>query len=112
MAVFDRLEERCMDVVAKLFGDTATWVHSQTNVTLTALVCFKDATRKQGEGFEDIYPTMEYKRSEFPGLFDRVKDSKNKEYVTIKGHKYGIKIPTSKYDGDTIILKLNPDVTQ
>ena len=110
---FDLLESNVMDVVETIFGETCTWQPSTGGPLQTETVLFKDKTKPQGVGgndFPELYPTIEFKRSQFPTLKALVDDTKKRERVTIRGVVYGVRTVTTKYDGDTVVAQIDPKI--
>ena len=107
---FDLLEKSMMDVVTNQFGYSASWTPSGGGPAQVALVLLNAPTKKQqvqAMNFEgDVNYSMEYRDGIFPGLIDSVRNTRNKEQVTIDGALYNCRFVKAKYEGKTNVITL------
>lgn len=117
MNIFDSLKTKAFDVITRVMGYDAAWTSSESEVSLTAEIGFKDPSEKQelsgvGEFYPD-QPFMEYRKGFFPGLKEAV-DRGLTEFVLITQRNdpssivgyFAVAEVRTKYDGDTFVARL------
>jgi hypothetical protein len=107
--IFDRLEEQAFDVVTKTMGYVATW-QPATGALQTAEVLYYNPDEKQNFSqvdFEPQVPYMEYRKGFFEGLKEAI-DNKEVAVVTINNQSFDVLDVNTKFDGKTIVAKLQP----
>jgi len=115
--IFDSLKTKAFDVITHVMGYDATWVSSESEISFTAKVGYKDPSEKQElsgiDSWNPDQPFMEYRKGFFPGLKESV-DTGNSEFVTISQHNeplnilgyFAVSEVKTKYDGDTFVARL------
>lgn len=106
--LFDGLQALAFDTISLTMGYDATWTPSIGGSEKSARVLFNNPTesRKLSEVEYNPYEYhMEYKKGDFPGLMEAARSNKS-ETVNINGVNYMVMDVTSKYDGNTIIAKI------
>lgn len=110
-AWFQDLQNHLFDTVENTFAESATWVPSAGGDQVAGLMLFKEPTKPAGyyadADYEIDYVTAEYRLGQFDGLFESVYAG-NVETIFINSVEYITRLATKKYDGQTIILRLNP----
>lgn len=110
MNIFDSLKANVFGIVTHTMGYYATWVSSESGISYTARIGFKDPSEKEYlAGLEDYDPNapyLDYFVGYFPGLKES-SDAGNPEYVEVEGKGFFVVLKVvTKVDGDTYIAKL------
>lgn len=108
---FDFLESNIMKVVTSTFGYEASWTPSAGGDAITGKVLLKTPSREQniqGADYMAPFGIVEYEKGVLPGLEEAAKHTTNQEKITVNGRQFFVRLPFEKYDGDTIILHLDP----
>lgn len=120
VAVFQAAQDILFDTVERVMGQDATWKASGKQDE-TALVLFNDPTKSRrfqmvnGSGLSHVAyengdvvdPYIEYRKGQFPGLFEKVtEDLDDLQYIETGGKLYVCKHLLSMYDGQTYRIQL------
>ncbi len=110
MNIFDSLKTRVFDKVVKTMGYDAEWVSSESGISKTARVGYKDPSEKYELSGLDSWnpdePFMEYRIEFFAGLKESV-DKGRQEFVSIEGKGYfAVKEVKTKFDADCFWARL------
>jgi hypothetical protein len=108
--LFDGLQATAHVVVTTNMGYDASWTPSIGGPTQTGRVLFNKPTQKADitdEEYSAITTKMEYLEPGFPGLAESVNNNGN-EVVIIDGIAYNCYKVDQKYDGKTVIIRIEP----
>lgn len=110
MNIFDSLKTKVFDTVTQVMGYDAIWISSESDISFSARVGYKDPSEKQElsgiNSWNPNEPFMEYRNGFFDGLKQSV-DSGNLETVEIAGiGNFAVVEVQSKFDGDTFVARL------
>lgn len=110
MGHFDSLKIKVFDIITKNFGYAASWTSSESGVTYTVNVGYKDPSEAEKlSGIPDWdpdIPYMEYRIDHFPGLKKLVDNSKPEVVVIDKKGTFVVQEVKTKSDGDTFVARL------
>ena len=105
---FDGIQKQAFTIVSNTMGYNAVWVPSNSEVSQTARILFKDATETakllQIE-YDPERAIMEYYVGSFTGLKPLV-DAKSDEYLTISTIQYLVDDIEVKEDGKTFLAHI------
>jgi hypothetical protein len=113
MSLFDSYQKPVFSVVENIMGDIATWTPSNSGIPLTSLVLYKypEQQFQVGDGekynFSPCKYSMEYYTDQFVGLRDAINNGLE-ELVMIKGILFYCKDCSLKFDGQTVVVGLEP----
>lgn len=113
MNPFDSAQDAAFNIVVQTMGYPATWTPLAGGAQITATVLFNNPTAKfalfqQADYMPNRY-FMEYKFGDLIGLKESV-DNSNDEIVNVNGIDYYTRSCSTKYDGKTIIVVLEPKI--
>lgn len=109
MGFFDRIREITFDIVAKVYGTTATWAPLSGDEPQSEEVLFNDPSKEDHVSKTRFFPfdyEMEYRVGQFPGLLESVRAGAKGEPITINSEDYVCTKATTKWDGKTIYICL------
>lgn len=108
--LFDGFRDAAYNMVLNTMGQTATWAPSNGSPPQTAVVLFNQPTAKDDFGNDDfniVTTRCEFPYNVLPGLFEAVQAG-NSELINIAGLDFYAFKADRKYDGQTIVLQLEP----
>jgi len=108
--LFDGIRDAAYNIVQNTMGSAATWTPSYGSAAQSGRVLLNRPTQKEDvsdEEYAAITTKCEYLDSAFPGLFEAVQRGSS-EVLTVGGVDYYAYKADRKYDGQTIILQVEP----
>jgi hypothetical protein len=108
--LFDGLQAAAYNVVVTSMGYPATWTPSDGSAAQTGTVLLNKPTQKDDMSDEDydlVTTKCEFLYGMFSGLFESVQAA-TPEAINIDGVNYNAYKADLKYDGKTVILRLEP----
>lgn len=111
--LFDGLRDAAFDVTLTTFGYDASWVPAATPEAdaLVARVHFKDPSEKEeirGADFAPLAPFIEYRKPNFPGLYEAIREKNGGEVIIVNGITYDARFAEAHHDGVTVKIYLQP----
>jgi hypothetical protein len=111
---FDSLAGQAFSSITDLMGETAVW-HKSKSQQIEGKVLFKNPTEPVQIGKTETHEyrpteiTAEYYKGDFAGLFEKVSNKQKKpQFMTVSSRKYLVVEVTTKFDGKTYIVHLEP----
>lgn len=103
MNLFDGIQNRMFDTVAKTFGYIASWSPSTGGQAITGEVLLKEPTEQydlNGVPVTPFHRILEWREGKLPGLFEAIR-AKQSEIVVVNGRSYFCRSVDADYDGRT-----------
>lgn len=114
--LFQQMQDACFKASERLYGQSCTWEKAGGNVTDNVL--FNDPTEEEqmklvgGRGLNHVgynqaeipVPTIEYRHGVFSGLWEKVMEDIDLQYINTEGKRYVCVKARSLFDGKTYIV--------
>jgi len=108
--LFDAIQTALYNTVVNAMGVSAVWTPSDGSPAQTGAVLFNKPTQREDvsdDEYDAIATKCEYLEGLFPGLFEAVQAARS-ELINIDGADYYAYKADRKFDGKTIIIKVEP----